>query len=172
MKSPNLTLTFIISLAAFAPLRADAPPPLAPELKELERTVGTWKVVESVAKVAEWTPKEVRQSGEVATTKLILGGRYAEDRNENHLGVWSYDEAEKVFHYSWFPGAGGHSEFTFRWDAAKQSFIGGAPLFNGIAFHGEIHFPDAKTKKWHLKATDAAGKVYLDLSATETRTDK
>ena len=64
--------------------------------------MGTWKVAEFVSKKAEWTPEEVRGSGDVATTKWIMDGWFLEDRKvpangSDHLGIWHYDQAEKAY---------------------------------------------------------------------------
>ena len=179
MKLRILALTLVISLFANSPLRAEpAAPPLPPELKELDRVVGTWEQKELILKRAEWTPKEIRVSGDVAAAKPIMGGRYIEDLKmraadgSEHIGLWSFDEAAKVYHYSFFGSAGNRLEFTFRWDATAQSFIGTAPMPNGVTMHGTIHFPDKDTKEWHAVATDASGKVYLDMSSKEIRAQK
>ena len=179
MKTAILTLAFIISLITGSPLCAEpAAPPLAPELKELDRVVGTWEQKELTLKQAEWTPKEIRVSGNVAAAKPIMGGRYIEDLNiraadgSEHIGLWSYDEAAKVYHFSYFPSDGNRLEFTFRWDAATQSFIGTAPMPNGVTMRSTIRFPDKDTKEWHAVATDASGKVYLHMSSKEVRAQK
>ena len=179
MKPHIITLAFITSLTAFAPLRAEpTAPPVATEMKELDRVVGTWTQTELVLKQAEWTPKEIRVSGDVAAAKPIMGGRYIEDLKiraadgSEHIGLRSFDEAAKVYHYSFFGSAGNRLEFTFRWDAAAQSFIGTAPMPNGVTMHGTIRFPDKDTKEWHAVATDPSGKVYLDLSSKEVRAQK
>src|SRR5258706_8930 len=54
MKTRILTLAFIASLAASAPLHAEPAAPPPPELKALEQLVGKWRV-EAVSHKAEWT---------------------------------------------------------------------------------------------------------------------
>lgn len=82
--------------------RCAEPPALPPELKLLDPYVGTWTVAEFVSKKAEWTPEEVRTSGETATTKWIMNGWYLEERNSpgqgtEHLGIWNYDRCRRRF---------------------------------------------------------------------------
>ena len=179
MKPHIITLAFITSLTAFAPLRAEpAAPPVATEMKELDRWVGTWKVVSFVSKQAEWCPKETSTSGAVAVTKPILGGHCIEDRTTHspdgveHLGIWNWSPEDKAFHYHYFDTAGSRHLFTFRWDAASQSFACTAPMPNGVTWKGTTRFPDANTKEWHSVATDASGKVYLDIKSKEVRVEK
>jgi hypothetical protein len=89
-----------------------------------------------------------------------------------HHGVWSWSAEEKAYHYTYFGEAGDRMELTAHWDAASQTMTTTGPMPNGVTMHGTIHFADANTKEWHIIATDAAGKVYLDMSAKETRRAK
>lgn len=155
-----------------------AEPPARPaELKNLERLVGTWKVAEFVSKKAEWTPEEIRTSGDVATTKWIMDGWFLEDRKvpakgTEHLGVWHYDQSEKAFHYTMFQAPGGNrTDFTFQWDSRTETFHGKASLPGGVTIRTITRFPDKNTKAWQAIATDGAGKVYFDMVAKEVRTD-
>lgn len=52
-------------------------PPKPPELKVLERLIGTWDAT-AVFKVAEWTPNEVRTTSKV-TRQWVLNGRFIQD---------------------------------------------------------------------------------------------
>jgi uncharacterized protein (TIGR03067 family) len=164
----------LISLSSSLAICAE-PPARPAKLKEL---VGTWKVAEFVSKKAEWTPQEVRGSGDVATTKWILDGWFLEERKvpangTEHLGIWHYDQVEKAFHYTMFqaPG-GGRMDITIHWDDKTNVFNGEGQLPNGVTMRTATRFPDKNTKEWIAVAVDAAGKVYLDMSAKEVRADK
>jgi hypothetical protein len=159
-------------------LGTGAEPPAHPtELKELERLVGTWRVAEFVAKQAEWTPEEIHGSGDVATTRWIMDGWFLEDRKapasgSEHLGIWYYDQAEKAYHYTMFQAPGGaRLDLTVLWDQEAQAFTGEGPMPHGVTMRTETRFPDKNTKVWTAIATDAAGKVYLDISAKEVRVE-
>lgn len=147
------------------------------ELKVLDRLVGTWKVSEFVSKKAEWTPEEVRASGDVATTKWIQEGWFLEDRKtpangSGHLGIWHFDQAEKAYHYTMFQAPGGNRmDLTVHWDEKAQAFKGESQMPNGVTMRTTTRFPDKNTKAWTAVATDAAGKVYLDMACKEARTD-
>jgi hypothetical protein len=157
--------------------RSAEPPARPAELKELERLAGTWKVAEFVAKKAEWTAEEIRSSGDVATTKWIMDGWFLEDRKapangSEHLGIWHYDEAEKVYHYTMFQAPGGvRLDLTVRWDEKNQVFNGQGAMPNGVTMRTTTRFADKNTKVWTAVATDATGKVYLDISAKGVRMD-
>ena len=161
------SLVFLTSL-----LSEPTAPPVPNEMKELSPFLGTWTETEFVSKVAEWTPKEVRRQGGTATTQPILGGRCLVDDGSGHHGVWSWNAEEKAYHYTYFGEAGDRMELTAHWDAASQTMTTAGPMPNGVTMHGTIHFPDAITKEWHIVATDADGKVYLDMTAKETRKAK
>lgn len=155
-------------------IAADPPPPPA-ELKHLEPFVGTWKVAEFVGKKAEWTPEEVRGQGDVATTKWIMNGAFLEDRKvpangSEHLGIWHYDQGEKSFHYTMFQSPGGSRlDLTMQWNEKTKAFEGTAAMPNGVTMRTSTRFPNKDTKEWQAKATDAAGKVYLDMTCKEVR---
>lgn len=177
MKTKLPVLITIVLVTNVLPLHAapenPAPPP---EMKELNRLAGSWKVVEIVGKKAEWTPEEVRTKGGSTTmTKWIFDGHFLEDRKTHstdgnmHLGIWSYDAQEKAYHYTMFQTAHGRTDFTIRWDEKKEALIGTAPMPGGVTMRTTMRFPDADTKDWHAVATDAAGKVYLDMHAVEKR---
>ncbi len=177
MKFQFLVSLFVTNLTLGVAICAD-PPARPTELKELDRLVGTWKVAEFVAKKAEWTPEEVRTSGDVATTKWIMDGWFLEDRKSpangsDHLGIWHYDQGEKAFHYTMFQVPGGNrADFTIHWNAKTQAFEGTAPHPNGVTMRTTSRFPNKDTKEWSAIATDAAGKVYLDIRCKEVRADK
>ena len=169
----TLSLILATCLVSLSSLRSEpTAPPVPAEMKELSPFLGTWTVTEFVSKVAEWTPKEVRTQGETATTQPIMGGRCLVDDGSGHHGVWSWNAEEKAYHYTYFGGAGDRIELTARWDAASRTMTTTGTMPNGVTSRGTIHFPDANTKEWHIVATDAAGKVYLDMSAKETRKPK
>lgn len=156
---------------------AIAAEPLTPpaELKQLDPFVGTWKVTEFVSKKAEWTPEEVHGKGDVATTKWIMDGWFLEDRKvpahgSEHLGVWHYDQGDKAFHYTMFQSPGGRrTDITIHWNDEARAFVGTVAMPNGITMRTINRFPTKDTKEWQAKATDAAGKVYLDMTCKEIR---
>lgn len=169
----RILATCLVSLTALQ--GEPTAPPVPNEMKELSPFLGTWIEAEFVSKVAEWTPKEIRRQGGTATTQPILGGRYLVDDKASskdgsgHHGVWSWNAEEKAYHYTYFGEAGDRMEFTAHWDAASQTMTVTGPMPNGVTMHGTIHFTDANTKEWHMVAKEAAGKVYLDMTAKETR---
>jgi hypothetical protein len=177
MRPPILAAAFAVCLTSSFALGAEPPAP-PPELKLLDPYVGTWKVAEFVGKKAEWTPEEIHTSGDTATTKWIMNGWYLEDRKApgqgaEHLGIWHYDQEQKAFHYTMFQAPGGYrADFTVRWNEKTKSFNGTANYPNGVTLRTSGRFPDRDTKEWTAIATDAAGKVYLDMKCKEVRVER
>ena len=172
----TLSLILAIYLVSLTSLHSE--PVIPPEMKALNPFLGTWTQAEFVSKVAEWTPKEIRTRGATATTQPIMGGRclvdertFPEDGSQHH-GVWSWNAEEKAYHFTYFGEAGDRMEMTGHWDEASQTMTISAPMPNGVTMRSAIHFPDANTKEWHAVATDASGKVYLDMTSKETRRAK
>ena len=69
------------------------------------------------------------------------------------------------------PG-GGRTDITVTWDDKAQVFNGKGSMPNGLTMRTATRFPDKNTKAWTAVVTDAAGKVYLDLSCKEVRVEK
>ncbi len=175
--SPRVILLSLLLVVLSHAAPAAEPPTPPAELKRLEPFVGTWKVEKFVSKQAEWTPVEVQSAGEIATTRWIMDGWFIEDRKApgappgpDHLGIWHYEPAEKVYHYTMFQTPGGNrTDLAVRWNDKTAAFEGTASLPNGITMRTISRFPNKDSKEWQAKATDAAGKIYLDITCTEIR---
>ncbi|MDX1965445.1 MAG: hypothetical protein SFX18_20030 [Pirellulales bacterium] len=174
MKITHAVFTVMFMCLANLVLAAE-PPKLPAQLQALEPLVGTWKVESFVSKKAEWSPAEVRSQGDVATTRWIMDGWFLEDRKapgsgSEHLGIWHYDQSEQAFHYTMFQSPGGNrTDITIHWNDKSQAFEGVATMPQGVSMRTITRFPDKDTKEWRVLATDAAGKVYLDISCQEKR---
>ena len=147
-------------------------PAKPPELRVLERFVGTWDY-QVTTRAAVWTPRAAQSRG-TATTQWTMGGWYAEERSRDRdgsesLGLWSYDAQARVYRaWLFLPGAN-MVGFASRWDESTQTFKGTTDLGNGIARTTTHHFPDRDTCEWAIVAKDRGGKVYLDITGTNRR---
>jgi uncharacterized protein DUF1579 len=177
---------FVVPLAVFAGLffaapafaqPANEPPPpaspLPPELHQLDRFVGTWQS-ETVSKRTGEKAQEARSKGFTNTMQWVLGGRYLEDRGQaadgsSHIGLWTYEPAEKTYRAWYFSSAGNKMDFIVRWDEKTQAFIGTCTMPNGVTMTTTHYFPDKDTYIWTGVAKDAAGKVYLNMVSTQAR---
>src|SRR5437868_5368519 len=92
--------------------RADAQekPPIPPEMKVLEKRIGTWKTVTHI-KPAAWTPDGGESKGD-EKIELVLGGRFIQGKVRTQPGdveaLWlaTYDPAKKAYHVWYFSAQG------------------------------------------------------------------
>lgn len=172
MKSTMILLGLATCLVIASRSHAQDRPPKPPELKVLERFVGTWDA-EMISKPAAWTPKEVKTTG---TNKYewVLDGRFLQDTEQNGdgsevFGLWTFDATAKIYR-GWFFGSEGNVvEWKGQWDEGLRME---ADLGNGVVLTGVNRFPDKDTYEWTLVAKDKDGKVYLDVKDTHRRRDK
>jgi hypothetical protein len=169
---------FVVSLLAFLlagafclGTRADDGPAKPPELKVLERLVGTWES-DVIAKPAEWTPKEVRTKGTL-TREWVLNGRFLQekgiDEQKPNLCMFTYDVQKKAFRFWRFDSEGGAMELSGQWDEASKTMLWKAEMGNGLTSIGPMRFIDADTIHWEAVTKDKAGKVYMHLEGKVTR---
>src|SRR5712692_5462637 len=143
-------------------------PPKPPQLKVLEKFVGTWDS-ETVGKPAEWTPKGVKTTG---TNKYewVLGGRFMQNTEQIGdaavLGWWTYDTSAKAYRGWFFMSDGSIVEWKGQWDNEAGGLRMEADMGNGIVLTGVNRFPDKDTYEWAYLAKDKAGRVYLDAKET------
>ncbi len=96
-----------------------------PELKVLEKRIGTW-TTETVIKPGPWNPTGHKANG-VETTEWILGGRFQQTRNTNrpanpdNMFLCTYDPQLKAFRGWHADDQGNHSQWTGQWDEATQT---------------------------------------------------
>jgi hypothetical protein len=151
-------------------------PALPPQLKALERLIGTWDVV-AVARVAEWTPQETRTTGKIVR-QWVLDGRFIQDTAQyaddtESLSLYSYDEQAKAYRSWWFSSLEYNNKSTGQWDAATGTFSFTADVGNGLTSTSTMRFAgegDQHTATAIVK--DGGGKVYFDGQWTVTRRDK
>lgn len=141
-----------------------------PEMKVLERLVGTWKS-ENVLKTALATPTT---SPNVGKNTLILGGHFIENKNYNNEGVllniniFSYDAKAQVYRQWLFMSDGNTLESTGTWDADTRTLTftkeqgGNKGVFS-------MRFVDDDTVHTNIIWKDAAGKVTFDFEGKATR---
>lgn len=173
MKQMTTFLLFALGLA-FAPLQsiATAGDPLPPEMKVLERLVGTWKSENTVkTSPASATPAT---STNVAKTSLMLGGHFIENRNYDkdgtlgNINIFSYDAKAKVYRQWLFMSDGNTLESTGVWDSETNTLTftkeqGGNKGVLSMRFAGN------DTVHTKIVWTDPAGKVTFDLECKATR---
>ena len=148
--------------------------PKPPELKVLDRFVGTWDA-ESVSKPAVWTPKEVREKY-VEVREMVLDGWFVESKGrtadgkvDSTLWMMTYDLASRQYR-EWLFVTGGFSiQWGGQWDEATKTFSFTGDAGNGITSKLTAQFIDKDHIEFRIVAKDNDGKVYQDMTGKLTR---
>jgi len=133
------------------------------ESKVLDQLVGTWKS-ESVNKVAEWTPREVKSTGSI-TCQWILDGKFVEEAGSSttpgveHRMLWWYDPNRSAYRQAFFSSEGVTLETVGTWDAKAHTFTWKSETQPGMTAVSTHHFVDADTYEWTYVIKDGGGKV-------------
>jgi hypothetical protein len=166
-----LLLTFLLVGVLCVGTRAADGPDKPPELKVLDRLIGTWES-DVVAKPAKWTPKEVRTKATL-TREWVLKSRFVQEKGGDAqsptLCMFSYDVQKKAYRFWMFNSAGSAMELSGQWDEASKSIKWKGEMGNGITSSGPMRFIDADTIHWQLVTRDKAGKMYIHLEGNVTR---
>lgn len=158
--------------AIVAAWKKHEPADLPAELKVFDRMIGTWDTV-TVQKPAEWTPDGGRSTATV-TRNWILNGRFVMDTSlhsngEEGISIIGYDPGQKVYRSWWFNSLGHRNDSRGQWNAATNTLSYRTELEDGKSMQSSVRFADANKEVWQFKATDTAGKVYLDMEIAATR---
>jgi hypothetical protein len=150
----------------------EPPADLPAELKVLDRMIGTWDTV-TVQKPAEWTPDGGRSTA-IVTREWILNGRFVMDTSihsngDESISIIGYDPGQNVYRSWWFNSLGHRNDSRGLWHATSQTLTYQTKLEDDYSMQSSVRFADANKEIWQFKATDAAGKVYLDMEITATR---
>ena len=164
-------------LVLFSPVLAgekkpDDGPRKPPELKVLDRLIGTWKD-EATFKVSEWTKKERKETA-VFQNSWTLNGWFVQYRGRNgdgseDLQLMTFDVEKKVFRKWYFDSDGGASESTGTWDAKTSTLTWTGDLGDGITAVSVWNLSDKDTSIWSRVAKDAKGKIYINIEGKSVR---
>ena len=158
-----MTASLILAVLMHADVRGQecrAPPP---EMKALERSLGTWKVEQ-----IDLVPEETRPANFVVKRELVLGGRFIQEMGNfddkgkpTFTGMYTYDSIRKTYRYWFFLSSGFYWEPTGTWDESSQTFT-----FKGRVGAGDtgtmtmtVRYPDEATLVFTLVTTNPDGKI-------------
>ena len=167
-----VSVTAALMFAEDKDAKENQPPPKPPELKVLDRLVGTWNS-ETINKVAEWTPKELRTTGTL-TREWVLGGRFLQEKGSGSDGLaviamFTYDVQKKAYRVWHFNADGSAFDGTYQWDEASQTFSSRSEAGDGKTSTVTLHIIENDAHEWKVTIQDKDGKVYLDLGGKCTR---
>ncbi|HEY7117997.1 MAG TPA: DUF1579 family protein [Tepidisphaeraceae bacterium] len=165
-----------VSPGADAKAQAEPPgapvPPPPPELKVLQRFVGSWDTA-GVSQVAEWTPREINTTGRV-TMEWALGGRFVQGKGTDTLPseltmLWGYDADRRAYRTWLFNSLGLAIEWTGDWDDRAQTFVVRNDVGNGLTGTLTTRFVGDDRIEWRSQVKDGDGKLYHSWEGTWTR---
>ena len=169
----RITISAILFSICFLGRSASAAePPKPPELKVLERFVGTWDC-EVITKPALWTPKKSRMKA-VEVNEMALDGWFLHGCSKTPEGktlavlMNTYDPAQKIYRIWRFAGKGCEA-LTGTWDEASSTLMITTDLGNRVTTKAAFHLIDADHREYNISAKDSDGKVYMDIHGTVTR---
>jgi len=134
-----------------------------PEMKALERLVGTWKV-EQIVKV----PEDAGSTNLVVKRELILGGRFVQEMGgfddkgkPTFTAMYTYDSNRKTYRYWFFLSSGFYWEPTGTWDESSQTFTfkGGLGADATRTMTMTLRFSDEATFVFTLVTTNPDGEI-------------
>jgi uncharacterized protein DUF1579 len=150
-------------------------PVIPPEMKVLEKRIGSWKTVTRV-KAADWTPEAGESKGE-EKIELALQGRFIQGRVRTQAGnveaIWlaTYDAGAKAYRVWYFNSEGHIVDAGGKWDARTNTMTWMNVPQPGITSVSRWRFTGDDTFEWDLIAKDRSGKVYLDMEGKLTRSE-
>ena len=167
-----MTASLILAVLMHADVRGQesAPPP---EMKALERLLGTWDH-EQIVKV----PEESRSTNLVVKRELVLGGRFVQEMGNfddqgkpTFTGMYTYDSNRNTYRYWFFMSSGFYWEPTGTWDESSQTFTFKGRLGAGDTgtMTATLRFSDEATFVYSLVATDPGGKVNYHMEGKSVR---
>jgi hypothetical protein len=149
--------------------------PLSPEMKVLERLIGSWDTT-AVSRPAEWMPKEVRTAGSMTRVwalnrSIVLENANSSDETEG-MHLFTYDPQQKAFRSWWFGSEGHTSKSTGQWDDVSETISMRSDLGNGMISRSVIRFIDKDNHDARVVITDGDGKLYFDKKWVVKRSKK
>ena len=126
---PSVTAFIVVAVLMHADVRGQGSNTPPPEMKVLEKLLGTWKVEQTTS-----VPKETGSLTHVVKRELVLGGRFVKEQGEpDYTAMYTYDSQRKTYRNWFFHSSGFYWEATGAWDESSQTFTftytpGGATL--------------------------------------------
>ncbi len=166
-------ISAVLVICGLGQITSAAEPAKPPELKVLQRFVGTWDV-EAVTKPTVWTPAEKREKcveyNEMALDGWFLhGSSKSADGKTSAIVMNTYDPGKKEYRIRRFTPGGLCDELTGQWDETTSTLTVKGDLGRGITLTAAFHLKDEDHREYHVVAKDDDGKVYFDVQGRVTR---
>lgn len=162
----------IVAVLIFGGMSTEAQTPKSPELKVLDRLVGSWRV-EVVARQANGEEKKSTATG---VAKWSLQGQYIESRTTDSdgkqvaLSLYTYDSDAGVYKiWSFVSNSSRPTVTTLLWHESKETFKGRVDLGNGFTVQTTGRFIGNDRHDWTGTTKDAFGNVLVEMEANYSR---
>ena len=166
---PSVTAFVVVAVLMHADVRGQGSNTPPPEMKVLEKLLGTWKV-ENIGKVPEAT-----RSTSTHKRELILGGRFVEDKGFDDQGkpissgMYTYDAGKRAYRWWFFDQSGFYVEATGSWDESRRTFTFTNKQGWGDTGVTTIRFRDETAFDWTITGKDTGGKVVFQAEGEAVR---
>ena len=162
-----------VAVLIFGGMSAKAQTPKSPELKVLDRFVGSWRN-ESVGRQANG---EEEKSTDTSVAKWSLQGRYIEERGtdsdgkETFLSLCTYDSDAGVYKTWLFsPNLPPAVFSTLRWNESKKTLTSGKEdVGNGITGQLTVRFIGDDRSEFTVIVKDPSENVVMELKGKSVR---
>ncbi len=160
----------------FGGMSAKAQTPKSPELKVLDRMVGSWRL-----ELVSWQGQrdDEEQYTEAIVAKWSLQGQYIENRvtdsdgKETLLHLMTYDSDAGVYNVWIFQSNSPKPALlTMRWNESKKTFTGKVDLGNGITMQATTRFIGKDRYEFTGTTKDASGNVLGETKGKSFRKKK
>ncbi len=168
-------LLFVLAVASLwlVPLSVvKAQTPKSPELKVLDRMVGSFRM-EIVERQANGDEEENTATG---VGKWSLQGTYLEfriagsDGKEDILHFFTYDSAAGVYNmWSFVPISPKPGLTTWQWDESEKTLTGQMDMGNGITMQAATHFVTDDRFEYTATTKDTSGNALSEMKGTVIR---
>ena len=158
--SPPVTGLLAVAVLMHADVRGQDSNPPPPEMKAVERLVGTWEVEQTTS-----VPKETGSNTHVVKRELVLGGRFVQgmggfdDGKPDFTTMYTYDSQRKTYRNWFFHSSGFYWEATGTWDESDEAFVFNYGLPGGGKGTMTIRFTDETTLVFSMIGKDPRGEV-------------
>ena len=145
--------------------------PGVPELKVLEKLIGSW---DEVAELPDGSKIKA-----IGSAKWVLGGTHiqstysislADGSQLEHLTLMSWDSKKKVYRSWMFSSSGDPLESTGAWDQEAQTLtFESKPNARGVTISSSTRFTSDDKLEWSVEGKDKSGKTVFSMKGIDTR---
>ena len=165
-----MTTSLVLAVLMHAVVRGQEPDAPPPEMKVLQKLLGTWKVEQTTS-----VPKETGSITHVVKRELVLGNRFVQetggfdDGEPDYTAMLTYDSQRKTYRNWFFHDSGFYWEASGAWDETSQTLTFTYGLPGGGKGMLTFRFRDETTLVFSMIGRDPRGEVVYRSEGTAVR---